>query len=63
LATVVAQNIAENQNLQGAYQVAPDLFVKELTRECIEATISDLLSIGNLENVLNPSVLGTPMVD
>jgi hypothetical protein len=62
LATVVAQNIAENQNLQGAYQVAPDLFVKELTRECIEATIADLLSIGDLENELNPSVLGTPMV-
>jgi len=33
------------------------LFVKELTRECVEATIADLLRIGHLEDVLNPSVL------
>ena len=46
------------QNLSGLYQFAPDLFVKELTRECIEKTIADLLKFGNLEDVLNPSVLG-----
>ena len=63
LATVVAQNVKDNQNLQGSYQVAPDLFVKEITRECIEATIADLLSIGDLEEVLNPTVLAKPISD
>lgn len=60
LATAVAQSIKDNQNLQGAYHIPPDLFVKELTRECIETTISDLLAIGNLEDVLNPTVLTNP---
>ncbi|BAV10307.1 hypothetical protein SAMN05421788_104322 [Filimonas lacunae] len=32
----------------------PDLFVKELTRQCIEDAIRDLLSIGKLEDLLNP---------
>ena len=41
--------------------IPPDLFVKELTRKCIEATIADLLEIGDLETVLNPSVLSTKM--
>ena len=63
LATVVAKNVKNNQNLQGSYQVAPDLFVKEITRECIEATIADLLSIGDLEEVLNPTVLAKPISD
>ena len=45
------------ENLNGLYQIAPDLFVKELTRESIEKTITDLLKIGNLEDILNPSVL------
>lgn len=44
--------------LNGLYQIPPDLFVQELTRDCIEKTIEDLLKIGNLEVVLNPNVLG-----
>ncbi|ACU60508.1 hypothetical protein [Chitinophaga pinensis] len=44
------------ENLNGAYVRPPDLFVKELTRECIEKVIEDLLKIGRLENLLNPSV-------
>lgn len=32
----------------------PDLFVKELTRKCIEEAIHDLLAIGHLDDVLNP---------
>mgnify|MGYP000912736447 CR=1 FL=1 len=44
------------QNLNGLYQKPPDLFVKELTRECIEQTIQDLLKIGDLEKVLNQSI-------
>ena len=43
-------------NLSGTYLCPPDLFVKELTRDCIEKTIEDLLKIGPLDKVLNPSV-------
>ncbi|GAB3744790.1 hypothetical protein GCM10027594_23500 [Hymenobacter agri] len=57
LATVVALDTESKEHLNGLYQIPPDLFVKELTRECIEATIADLLKQGNLEDVLNPSVL------
>ena len=39
------------------YIIPPDLFVKELSRECIEQTILELLKQGDLEQVLNPSVL------
>lgn len=50
----------ENKNhLNGLYQIPPDLFVKELTRDCIEKAIDDLLQKGNLENSLNPSVITT----
>jgi len=38
------------------YIKPPDLFVKELTRDCIEKTIVRLLNNDNLEDVLNPSV-------
>lgn len=57
LATVVALGTRSGRNLHGTYQQPPDLFVKELTRECIEATIADLLKDGNLEDMLNPTVL------
>jgi len=33
--------------------------VKELTRDCIQKTISDLLKKGNLEDILNPSIIST----
>ena len=45
------------ENLNGLYQTPPDLFVKKLTRDCIEKIISDLLKKGNLEDVLNPTVI------
>ena len=57
LATVVALDVQSGEHLHGTYQKPPDLFVKELTRECIEATIADLLEDGNLEDMLNPTVL------
>ncbi|WP_426491916.1 hypothetical protein [Hymenobacter sp. 102] len=57
LQTVIQLDIAQGENLGGLYQRPPDLFVRELTRQCIEATIADLLTIGPLEQVLNPSVL------
>ncbi|UOQ95902.1 hypothetical protein MUN81_11570 [Hymenobacter sp. 5317J-9] len=63
LATAVALDVQSGENLQGTYQKPPDLFVKALTRECIEVTIADLLQQGNLEDVLNPSVLGKPSSD
>ena len=56
LETAINQDKKTGQNLNGLYQKPPDLFVKELTRECIERTIQDLLKIGDLEKVLNPSI-------
>ena len=47
------------ENLHGLYQSPPDLFVQILSRECIEKTILDLLRKGNLEDILNPSILIT----
>lgn len=57
LQTAIDEDKKTGQNLNGLYQKPPDLFVKELTRECIEKTVNDLLKIGDLEAVLNPSVL------
>ena len=57
LATIVKQDAENGKNLRGTYQIPPDLFVRELTRECIEAAIADLLKDGHLEDVLNPTVL------
>ncbi len=58
LETSLNEDKENGENLNGLYQIPPDLFVKELTRECIEKTIADLLSKGKLEDVLNPTVLG-----
>jgi hypothetical protein len=55
--SLIKQDISSGENLNGLYQIPPDLFVKELTRDCIERTISDLLENGNLEDVLNPRVI------
>ncbi|GAB3514112.1 hypothetical protein [Emticicia fontis] len=44
------------ENLADLYEIPPDLFVKELTRKCIEKVIKNLLKIDDLERVLNPSV-------
>lgn len=57
LETSIKEDVKENNNLNGLYVTPPDLLVKELTRECIHATITDLLKKGDLEKVLNPSVL------
>ncbi|MBX3165200.1 MAG: hypothetical protein KF900_12050 [Bacteroidetes bacterium] len=56
LQTAIAEDKKTGQNLHGLYQTPPDLFVKELTRNCIQQTIEDLLKIGDLEKVLNPSI-------
>lgn len=44
--TTIKQNQENGKCLDGLYQIPPDLFVKEMTRECIEKTIADLLSKG-----------------
>ncbi|TDW52606.1 hypothetical protein EV144_1011297 [Flavobacterium sp. 270] len=44
-------------NLNGLYLIPPDLLVEELTRNCIEKTIQDLLTIDDLEKILNPSIV------
>lgn len=57
LETAVNEDKKTGQNLNGIYQKPPDLFVQILTRECIQQTIDDLLKIGDLEEVLNPSII------
>jgi len=55
--TATEYDVVSGENLRGLYLIPPDLFVKELTRDCIEKTIKDLLKIGNLEEVLNSSII------
>ncbi len=57
--TAIQNSIKNKDNLSGLYLIPPDIFVKELTRDCIHKTIDDLLRVGDLEKVLNPSVLAT----
>ena len=56
LETAINNDRNTGDNLNGLYQKPPDLFVKELSRECIQQTIEDLLKIDDLEKVLNPSI-------
>lgn len=53
LETATKWNEECGENLNGLYQIPPDLFVKELTRNCIEKTIAELLKNGCLEESLN----------
>lgn len=62
-ATTVSHYKESGENAGGIYQVPPDLLVQELTRECIEATITDLLKRGNLESVLNPSIIDSSLAE
>lgn len=57
LQTAVEEDQKTGQNLNGLYQQPPDLFVKELTRDCIQRTVEDLLKLGDLEQVLNASIM------
>jgi hypothetical protein len=56
LETSIKLDQETGENLHGLYQRPPDLFVKELTRECIEQVIQDLLKRGYLENVFSLEV-------
>jgi hypothetical protein len=56
LATSIEEDLQDGKN--GLFQIPPDLFVKELSRDCIQKSIEDLLNQGDLEEVLNPSVFG-----
>ena|SRR5688572_2375918 len=51
----IRENETMGENLDGLYVDPPDLFVKVLSRECIVAVITDLVSKGDLEEILNPS--------
>ena len=55
--TSIKDDKKNGHKLNGLYQIPPDLFVQELSRECIEQTISHLLEMGELDKVLNSSVL------
>ncbi len=55
--TSIIQDKENGKNLNGLYQIPPDLLVEKMTRECIERTIDDLLKIDSLEVILNPSII------
>ncbi len=57
LETAIQLNIREKFSGNDNYIIPPNLFVKELARECIEKAIIDLVQKGNLEKMLNPSIL------
>lgn len=57
LETAIKNEEVKGSGTNGLYIIPPDLLVKILTRDCIQETIEHLLSQGELENVLNPSVL------
>lgn len=62
------KNFQTNTTLESAekevlYQIPSDLYVKELTRNCIEQTISELLQEGDLADVLNESVFVLEFLD
>lgn len=63
LQSATKQNEQNGNNLNGLYLSPPDLFVKELTRDCIERTISDLLDKGNLEEQLNTSIFALEFIE
>uniref|UniRef100_UPI0026136245 hypothetical protein n=1 Tax=uncultured Aquimarina sp. TaxID=575652 RepID=UPI0026136245 len=63
LESSIKQDKENGENLNGLYQIPPDLFVKELTRNCIEKTIADLLENGNLEESLNNSIFELKFLD
>lgn len=63
LATAIDYDEESGAQLGGTYQIPPDLLVRELTRECLEATIADLLKRGNLETVLNPSIIDSSLAE
>lgn len=53
----------ESANKKVLYHLPSDLYVKELTRECVEQTISELLKEGDLEDLLNESVFALDFID
>ena len=63
LETAINTDKENEKNLNGLYLVPPDLFVKELSRNCIEKTIADLLKNGNLEDILNNTAFELKFLD
>ncbi|HMC99471.1 MAG TPA: hypothetical protein VKH37_04930 [Ferruginibacter sp.] len=61
--TAINDDKLSGESLHGLYLIPPDLFVKALTRECIQQVIEDLLKIGDLEKVLNSSICGNKQID
>ena len=57
LSTTINNNRLSGKNLAGLYLQPPDLLVDELSRNCIERSIADLLANYDLEEALNPGVL------
>ncbi len=63
LETSIKYDHENGESLNGLYQIPPDLFVKELTRDCIEKTIADLLEQGDLEDSLSSLSYGLQFIE
>lgn len=59
----LAVEMDKANGLEGLYLTPPDLFVKELTRDCIERSIRDLIKRDDLEYALNSTVLAYKDID
>ena len=58
LHTVASRDASLGINGHGQYVMPPDLFVRELSRPCIERTIVELLNLGHLDEWRNTSIFG-----
>ncbi|HEX6915955.1 MAG TPA: hypothetical protein VF145_11980, partial [Chitinophagaceae bacterium] len=58
MAATIRRGLKAEESSDALYFTPPDLLVRELTRACISQTISELLEKGDLEDLLNPGVLG-----
>jgi len=61
LQTTINEDLKNGED--GLFQIPPDLFVKELSRDCIQKSIERLLTQGDLEEVLNSSVFGISFIE
>lgn len=53
----IREDTTSGSNLNGLFQIPPDLLVQTITRNCIEKSISELLKEGELSITLNPSII------
>lgn len=62
LETAIKQETADQTDGKGIYVIPPDLFVKELSRSCVEAAVESLLERGKLEDFVHEPTFGLSFI-